>query len=362
MRSRVRRVLVPLAVVAIAGMWTTGTASAKTITVKSGDSIQAAIDKAKVGDTISVAKGTYKENIEISQNELTLIGKNATIVPPEKPHEGSYCWGPKAGGKNGICVAPEDFDFENFAPREGIVAGVSVSGFTVKNFAGTGVMVLGGEDTKVSDNTVVNNKEYGVGVFASTRTVISGNSATAKKSEAGIYIGDSPDSQAEVSDNTSKGANDGIFLRNAENATFEGNTLTGNCAGVLILGDAPGPVGNSTFSGNTITKNNKFCPEGDTTFSGIGIAIASGTGVAVQGNTITDNKPSKEAVFTGGVVIVAPPPEEPGATPTPPSNNSVTGNTISGNEPDLSYDGSGTGNTFSGNTGCTTSQPEGLCA
>lgn len=360
-RSPMRRVLVPIAVVAIAGMWTTGTASAKTIKVASGDSIQEAVDKAKEGDTIQVAKGTYKENVEISQNELTLVGKNATIVQPSKPHKGSYCWGPKAGGKNGICVAPEDFDFEDFTTREGTVSGVSVSGFTVKNFAGTGVMVLGGEDTKVSDNKLVNNKEYGVAAFSSTRTVISGNTATAKKSEAGIYIGDSPDAQAEVSDNTSKGANDGIFLRNAQNATFEGNTLTGNCAGVLVLGDAPGPVGNFTFSDNTITKNNKFCPEGDTSFSGIGVAIASGTGVAVQGNTITDNKPSKPANFTGGVVVLAPPPEEPGATPTPPSNNSVTGNTISGNEPDIFYDGSGSGNTFSDN-GCTTSQPEGLCA
>jgi parallel beta-helix repeat protein len=55
---------------------------------------------------------------------------------------------------------------------------------------------------------------------------------------------------------------------------------------------------------------------------------------------------------------------EPGgeSEPAPPTDNSVTGNTFSGNELDISYDGSGSGNTFSGNTGCTTSQPEGLCA
>lgn len=259
MRAGVRRVLVPVAVAAIAGVWTTGPASAKTITVKSGGSIQDAIDKAKEGDTISVAKGTYRENVEISQNQLTLTGKNATIVPPKQAHKGSYCWQKDTSSHSGICVAPEDFDFENFEPGEGTVTGVSVSGFTVKNFPGTGIIAFGAEDTKISDNTVTNNKEYGVAAFVSTRTVISGNTATAKKSEAGIYIGDSPDAQAEVSDNTSKGANDGIFIRNAENATFEGNTLTGNCNGVLVLGNAPGAAGNSTFSGNTITKNNKFC-------------------------------------------------------------------------------------------------------
>jgi parallel beta-helix repeat protein len=361
MGTQMRRALVPVAIVALVGVWTTNAAAAKTISVKSGESIQAAVDKAKVGDTINVAKGTYTENVEISTSGIKLVGKNATIVPPSKAHKGSYCWG-KDAGKNGICVAPEDFDFKNFEPGEGTATGVEVRGFTVKNFPGTGVIVFGGDgNTQVTNNKLMNNKEYGVAAFSSTGTTISGNTATAKQSEAGIYIGDSPDSQAVVTGNTSKGASNGIFLRNALGVTFEGNTVSGNCVGALVLGDAPGPVGNSTFVDNTFTKNNKFCPaEGGPSNGGVGIAIANGSGVEVHGNTITDNKPSKAVDLSGGVLVVAPPGEA--ANPTPPSNNTVTGNTITGNDPDILYDGSGTGNTFSGNTGCTTSQPEGLCA
>ncbi len=361
MRARLKRVVIPLSIVALVGVWTTSTASAKTINVKSGQSIQAAIDKAAEGDTINVAKGTYKENVEIATNDITLVGKNATIVPPKKPHKGSYCWVGGPENHNGICVAPEDFDFEEFAPGSDTVSGVTVRGFTVKGFTGSGIIAYGTEGAEFSDNKLTNNKDYGVAAFVSTGTVISGNTATAKESEAGIYIGSAPDSQADVRDNTSKGASYGIFLRDAKNATFTDNTLSGNCMGVLVLGDAPGPVGDSTFSGNTITKNNKFCPPEDgPSTGGVGIGIASGSGVTIEGNEITDNKSSQEADITGGVVIVAPPGEAgPG---TPPENNSVTGNTFSGNGTDIVYDGSGTNNTFTGNTGCTTSQPEGLCA
>ena len=364
MRGRLKRVLIPLSIVALVGVVTTGTASAKTINVKSGDSIQAAVDKAKEGDTINVAKGTYKENVEISKNGITLVGKNATIVPPSKPHKGSVCWAPKdKSSHSGICIVPKDFDFENFAlGSDPAISGTSVSGFTFKGFTGNGIIAFGAEDTEMTDNTSINAGEYGFAAFVSTGTTITGNSATAKGGEAGIYIGSSPDSQAVVRDNTSKGAANGIFLRDAKNATFEDNELTGNCIGILVLGDSPGPVGDSTITNNKITKNDKFCPAEDEgpANGGVGIAIASGSGITATGNTITDNKVTQDAQITGGVVVVAPPGENGAGTP--PDNNSFTGNTISGNNPDIVYDGSGSGNTFTGNTGCTTSQPEGLCA
>jgi parallel beta-helix repeat protein len=359
MGARLQRALVPVSVMALIGIWGSGTASAETITVQKGDSIQAAVDQASEGDTIEVAKGTYKENVEISTSGIKLVGKHATITPPKKPHKGSYCWGKEDESHSGICIAPQDFDFENFAPASGTVSGVEISGFTVKGFDGTGIVVYGGDANTITDNKLKNNQEYGVAAFVSTATTITGNTAAAKRSEAGFYVGDSPDSQALVRDNTSKGASYGFFLRSARNATFEGNTASDNCMGALVLGDSPGPAGDSTFTDNAFTKNDKFCPAGDgPATSGVGIAVASGSGVNATGNRIVDNTTNRKVDVTGGVVVLAlPGPEGPG---TPPANNTFTGNTITGSDPDVLYDGSGTNNTFTGNT-CTSSQPEGLC-
>ena len=106
--------------------------------------------------------------------------------------------------------------------------------------------------------------------------------------------------------------------------------------------------------------NDKFCPENveeeTPALSGIGLAIASGHGNTVVGNTITNNIPSGDVELSGGVVVVAS--TDPGADP--PANNVVKGNVITGNQPDIFTDGSGSGNVFLHNH-CATSDPAGLC-
>src|SRR5881296_3021475 len=75
-------------------------ASAHTINVSPGDSIQAAIDQAKPGDKIKLKKGTYHESVEIKANDLTLKGSGADrtrIVPPAG--EPPFC---------GICITNSD--------------------------------------------------------------------------------------------------------------------------------------------------------------------------------------------------------------------------------------------------------------
>ena len=57
----------------------------------------------------------------------------------------------------------------------------------------------------------------------------------------------------------------------------------------------------------------------------------------VTGNSITGHVPSGEVPFSGGVVLVDA--SEGGADP--PSDNTVTGNTFSGNQVDVFSDGTG---------------------
>ena len=53
-----------------------GNASAATIYVEPGDSIQKAVDNARSGDTIVVKPGTYAGGIKVSTADLTIISSS----------------------------------------------------------------------------------------------------------------------------------------------------------------------------------------------------------------------------------------------------------------------------------------------
>ena len=69
-------------------------ANSRTITVKSYQSIQKAINKAQCGDKIIVEKGTYREQLLITKDDITLIGRpGATLIPPNKLDKKNPCYG-----------------------------------------------------------------------------------------------------------------------------------------------------------------------------------------------------------------------------------------------------------------------------
>ena len=89
--------------------------------------------------------------------------------------------------------------------------------------------------------------------------------------------------------------------------------------------------------------------------SGIGVAIINGHENTITGNLITNNVPSGDAAFSGGVLVL-----DLGGGVQAPFGNRIHGNVILHNQPDILWDGSGTGNVFTHNV-CETSQPAGLC-
>jgi nitrous oxidase accessory protein NosD len=332
--------------------------------VRAGESIQAAIDAAKPGDTIVVAAGVYRENLTIQTNGITLrgagSGADGTVLRmPGRPLP-SPC---TEGGKvEGICVAGE---FVLGQAEVGTpVEHVRVSGFRVRDFTRFGVVVYNAVDATVADTDVAGSGLWGFAAFTD-RSVRFVRDSSHDNAEGGFYIGDSPAANAVLEGNaayrntTSEGI--GIFIRDASHGSVRGNRLEGNCSGLIAADTAgEGAVADWQIRDNTVRGNNAACPPSDdipVPLSGLGIALLGTTGTSVGSNVVAGNTPAVEAPMSGGVLLASAEPFGGNA----PSGTLVRGNVLRGNAPvDLAYDGSGSGNTITANR-CETSLPDGLC-
>ena len=325
-----------------------GSAGAQSSVVGPGESIQKAVNAADPGDSILV-RGVHRETVVIRKDGITLVGDKAVLKPPNRPS--SPC------GPAGLC-ALGDVNLQTGEVSE-YVEDVTITGFTVRNFRDFGIVAFGARDAKFVKNRTFNNGEYGITAFFSKGTQVISN-VTSGSEDAGIYIGDSRRANATVAGNNTYDNALGVLVRNARRGQIVGNEAHDNCVGVLFVAGAPGPAGLFDVSTNTVRENTRSCPETDleTPISGVGIGLLGATGVEISGNHILGNAASGETDFEGGVVVASSPPES--TEETAPTNNSVFGNVLRDNDPDLFWDESGSGNRFFGND-CETSDPEDLC-
>jgi nitrous oxidase accessory protein NosD len=321
--------LTALSLLAFAGF---ASAQTKGHVVRQGQSIQAAVNAAKPGATITVY-GVHRETVKVRKDGISLHGVNAVLKPPVKSTSPSC-------GKSGFCVQGDD---------------VAISGFTVRNFPDFGIVAFGARNAIFVKNRTFNNGEYGITAFSSTGTKIISN-LTSGSDEAGIYVGDSPDANATVIANETYDNVLGILVRNALHGKIHANRVHNNCLGMMFLADEPGPAGAFGVSGNKVVNNTRACPASEEAppLSGVGIALLGARGMEIHGNYIVHNVPSGSSAFSGGVVVVS------GFGGTPPANNTVIGNTILRNKPDIFRGKSGSGNHLAPNN-CKTSKPGGLC-
>jgi hypothetical protein len=352
--------------------------SACTVEVTTGHSIQDAINSAQSGATICVGPGIYRENLLIAKDGITLKGagpEKTILEPPKNPApvclniEVQPLPGYENFGLNGICVA--DLDAEGDILR--VVNDVRVTGFTVRNFPGVGIIFASTNRIRADHNVAANNNAYGITAFTSTHGKFEYNT-TYGSGDAGFYVGNSPNADFTVRYNTAFADLWGILMRDASTGSVTDNLLHDSCSGLVFLntGTTTG-VHNWRASHNIVAHNDTYCAAKDTelpfALTGVGILIAGGDHIVLRENRVSTNQPGGDpsiihgVPLAGGIVVVSTADVSvfPGFYGGVASHNLILNNTVRGNQPfDLVYDRQGSGNRFVSNK-CDTSSPAGLC-
>ena len=119
------------------------------IVVSPGQSIQAAVNTAKPGDTVLVEPGVYHQSVQIRTNGITLRGSGAspsgTVLVPPKLCPKTLC--NQGFGPTGVCLLAKALNPKTgqvFTPvRNDTVTGLLVSGFPGNGVFGYGTVGMG---------------------------------------------------------------------------------------------------------------------------------------------------------------------------------------------------------------------------
>ncbi|MGW5639573.1 right-handed parallel beta-helix repeat-containing protein [Streptomyces sp. NPDC003832] len=328
--------------------------------VRPGESIQAAVDAAESGDTVLLTAGTFHESVKVTTPGLTLRGMGRLTVvrpaPAKAPTTPKAAKAPItcAGDGNGICV---------IGTKDRHVANVTVASMTVTGFTRAGVFAMGTDRLTVRNVRAVQNGVWGIAQQRSVRGVIRDNVAR-DNGDAGVFLANSIKTEQGASDtrgtlvarNHLEGNRIGVTVRRLRNLTVDGNHITGNCAGVFVVGDENKPkTGALTVSGNRIVANNRSCPANSRleALQGSGIVVTGAEDTLVTRNVVRDNAGTSS--LSGGIVLFK------SFVGTANERNRISGNTLAGNSPADLVDTEAAGaNTFDGNS-CRASKPAGLC-
>lgn len=336
-------------------------AAASTIHVHPGDSIQAAINKAKSGDTVRVHAGTYKDKakdcatcaLSITRNDISLVG---TKDPKDVVIRA------KKGQETGINVSKANPD--GCLKKDGRrVKGSLIKGLTVRGFSQNGVVLFCVDNWRITNAIAIDNDEYGFFPLFSGKGRLD-HSKARDANDTAFYVGQSHD--VRMDHNTATDSVSGFELENTLRSRADHNVGFGNTAGLLSFALPNLKV--KVNKTNTIEFNDFHANNRDNTCEdehdvvcnvppGAGIILVATDGNTVQNNSVKNNRTGGIAVVS--YCIIADQPCKPDIDPNP-DNNHVLDNTVKGNgknpahpyegvAADLIWDGTGKGNCWKGN-------------
>ncbi len=310
-----------------------------TIRVEPGETIQAAVDRARAGDTVLVPYGLYHEKVVVDVSDFTLVGEpNGAGEWPILDGLGEMADGVIASGNN----------FE-------------MAYFSVRHYKSNGILVEGATGVHLHNLYVEDTGTYGIYPTRSTDVIVE-NSTAVGMHDAGIYAGKC--ANVIVRNNVAYGNVLGIEVENTDTAEIYGNHAYDNATGIFVdlLPNLPSKVSLNTKVYDNLVENNNhvnFAPPEITAAlvpEGAGIVLLGADHVEIYNNTVRGNNSAGIAVFN---LTVAFDPDTIDVGPTP-ENNWVHSNILenNGSDPDdmvaslgipgadILWDISGQGNTF----------------
>lgn len=312
------------------------------ITVRPGQSIQAAVNAAEPNSLIRILPGTYVEAVIVDKPGMEIVGSDGVII--QNPGDRN----------NGITVR---------ANGDGFV----LRNVTIKDFLRNGVFMIRADNFLLSHVTAINDGEYGLYPIFCNNGKLEHCVATGHN-DSGIYIGQSTD--VELSFNKTYGNVNGLEIENCTRVTVTKNQTYENTAGILVVllpGLQTKTGSDIVITDNQVNDNNlpNFALPGQ--FESF---VPPGTGILIVGSdrTIIESNKVRNNNFVGIATVstlllgalAGLPPEafadiEPNPDGTRVINNLLIGN---GTVPppglplpaaDLLWDGSGVNNCWSNN-------------
>ncbi len=242
-----------------------------TLTVKPGQSIQAAIDRARRGDRIEVLPSVYYQSVMVDKAGISLIGVQSN---GERPI---------LDGQNKLGDAVQ-----------GSADHFLMEGFSIRNYTGNGVVNNKASHVTYRDLIVENPGLYAIYPVECAGVLVEGCVVSGAK-DAGIYVGQSREivvRNNEVFHNVA-----GIEIENSVHALVSNNSAHHNTAGILVflLPNNPSKVASHTrVVNNRSWENNhdNFAKPGTTVSyvpPGLGLLIMAADHTEVTQNQIFGN-------------------------------------------------------------------------
>jgi parallel beta-helix repeat protein len=243
------------AVAATILLWTSAVAaSAKTVVVKNGEDLQAAIDGAAAGDTIVVRPGIYGPVSITGRTDLTIAGRGKAVVNG-------------AGSPN--CLALTDCQ------------NVSIKGLTFADAQATGVLGTSCERVTLFGCKVLSPGDNGI-LFSSSRFITLDRNTIDEAEDDGIAVSESAGSmtgQSVVKNNRiSNVYGNGILVNGNDDVVSKNQIRDSHARGVFIQSGV-----------RNIVEKNKIQK-----IDGVGILVQGGGANSVRGNIVL--KPASDGI------------------------------------------------------------------